>query len=629
MMHFFSRAPFATHYVLFFLLLSGAANAQDRFPINGPLFDNSTLARVDITIHPDSLAMILAEGNEQSDHEYMATFTFNRGNYSETIDSIGFRLRGNTSRNSAKKSFKVSLNTFIRGQKFYGVEKINLNGEHNDPSMSRALLSWYLFREAGVPGSRANHVRLYINGAYRGLYLNVEHVDEEFVDLRFGNNNGNLYKCLWPADLVYRGSDPDKYKQGNDGRRAYELKTNVEADDYSDLAHFIGILNNTTPDIFPLEMNRVFNINSYLKYLAVEILAGHWDAYSYNKNNYYLYYNEGTRKFEFIPYDPDNTFGISWFDDDWTTRDIYGWSKHGEPRPLTERILQHQVYRDRFSFYMDRLLDATYSSTHLDPWLDSAREQILGAAADDLYRTLDYGYTYQDFYNSFELAAGAHVRKGIKPFINTRSASALDQLNLNPVDPIITLLYVSQPILTEKAEVQFLVEDDGEISEVKAFFSSGDAFTERPLARLNDGVYRAIHPGLSSDGVVRFYLEATDDEMNTSRDPEEGWYSIYYGVTSASGRIVETAGSVSIYPNPASSFMEVAFNDADRLPVAQPTYHIYDASGRLLIRGRVDDNTGRITLPGEFTNGWYLLELNGQDSTGNVVTRHAKFIISK
>ena len=629
MMHFFSRAQVATYCVLILFLCSAAANAQERFPDNGPLFDNSTLARVDITIHPDSLALILEEGNEQSDHEYMATFTFTRGDYSKTIDSIGFRLRGNTSRYSAKKSFKVSLNTFIRGQKFHGVEKINLNGEHNDPSMSRALLSWYLFREAGVPGSRANHVRLYINGDYRGLYINVEHVDEEFVDLRFGNNNGNLYKCLWPADLVYRGSAPDKYNQEHDGRRAYELKINEEADDYSDLAHFIGLLNNTTPDMFPLEMNRVFNINSYLKYLAVEILAGHWDAYSYNKNNYYLYFNEGTRKFEFISYDPDNTFGISWFDDDWTTRNIYDWSKHGEPRPLTKKILQNQVYQDRFSFYMDRMLTATYNNTHLDPWLDHTREQILGAAADDLYRTLDYGYTYQDFYNSFEVAAGAHVRRGIKPFIDLRSSSALSQIDLHPVDPIITLLYVNQPDLSELTAIEFLVEDDGLIADVKAFFSSGDAFTERPASSIANGAYRAIHPGLSSGGVVRFYLEATDDEMNTSRDPEEGWYSVYYGVTANRTRKNNGFGPPSVFPNPATDFIQVAFTNAAGLPVAKTTYHIFDASGRMLMKGRLDAGTGRIELPGVLHDGLYLLQLKGPDYTGQTVARFAKFIISR
>jgi spore coat protein H len=629
MMHFFSRAQVATNLVLILFLLSGAVSAQDRFPDNGPLYDNSTLARVDITIHPDSLAMILAEGNEQSDHEYMATFTFTRGAWSETIDSIGFRLRGNTSRYSAKKSFKVSLNTFIPGQKFQGVEKINLNGEHNDPSMSRALLSWYLFRQAGVPGSRANHVRLYINGAYRGLYINVEHIDDEFVDLRFGNNDGNLYKCLWPADLVYRGSDPDQYKFDNDGRRAYELKINEETDDYSDLANFIGILNNTIADILPLELDRVFNVNSYLKYLAVEILTGHWDAYSYNKNNYYLYYNEGTRKFEFIPYDPDNTFGISWFDDDWTTRNIYDWSKHGEPRPLTKRILQNQVYRDRFSFYMEQLLTATYSNTHLDSWLESTREQILGAAADDLFRTLDYGYTYQDFYNSFEEAAGAHVRRGIKPFIGLRSSSALARLDLHPVDPIITLLYITQPVLTENAEVQFLVEDDGEVTDVRAFFASDNTFIERPISSMEDGAFRVIHPGLSSNGVVRFYLEATDSEMNTSRDPEEGWYSIYYGVTSDVTRHAGTFGQLNVYPNPASEFIQVAFTEAAGVAYAQTTYHIFDASGRMLIQGRLNAATGRIMLPGELSNGWYFLEMKGQDGTGYDLTRYAKFIISR
>jgi spore coat protein CotH len=629
MMHFFSRALVATYCLLILFLVPGAVSAQDWFPESGPLFDNSTIARVDITIAPDSLARILEEGNEQSDHEYMATFTFTRGEYSETIDSVGFRLRGNTSRYSAKKSFKVSLNTFIRGQKFHGVEKINLNGEHNDPGMSRALLSWYLFREAGVPGSRANHVRLYINNEYRGLYINVEHIDEEFVDLRYGNNNGNLYKCLWPADLVYRGTDPDQYKYDNDGRRAYELKTNEETDDYSDLAHFIGILNNTTTDIFPFELNRVFNINAYLKYLAVEILAGHWDAYSYNKNNYYLYFNEGTRKFEFIPYDPDNTFGISWFDDDWTDRNIYDWAKHGEPRPLTRRILQNQVYRDRFSFYLDQLLTTTYSNTLLDPLLDSIREQILGAAADDLFRTLDYGYSYQDFYNSFELAAGAHVRSGIKPFITTRSASAGSQLDLRSIDPIITLLYVTQPELSENAEVQFLVEDDGGIGDVRAYFASGDQFSERPVATLEGNRYRVIHPGLTANGIVKFYLEATDNDMNVSRDPEEGWYSIRYGITSDRNRLAEDTERIRIYPNPVSEILQVDLPGGTATQQAGAVYRIYDMTGRILKQGKLNAATRRISIPGEYREGVYLLELELMEDAGVAVSRFGKFMISR
>src|SRR3989337_4138626 len=99
------------------------------------IYDDSHVARVDITIDPSSLQWIY--NNVQSDSEHVATFHFKNNWIDETVDSIGFRLRGNTSRDSKKKSFKVSFNTFIKGRDFHNVEKLNLNGEHNDPSIIR------------------------------------------------------------------------------------------------------------------------------------------------------------------------------------------------------------------------------------------------------------------------------------------------------------------------------------------------------------------------------------------------------------------------------------------------------------------------------------------------------------
>ena len=580
-------------------------SAQNRFPEPGPLFDNSSLARVDIAIDPDSLAMFLDPVNVHSDHEYMAVFTFTRGAYSETIDSVGFRLRGNTSRHSAKKSFKVSLNTFIRGQKFHGVEKINLNGEHNDPSMSRALLSWYLFRKAGVPGSRANHVRLYINGEYKGLYINVEHVDEEFTDLRYGSNDGNLFKCLWPADLTYLGESPDSYKFDHDGRRAYELKQNTD-DDYSDLASFIDILNNTSTQQLPDDLNRMFNINVFLKYYALEVLTGHWDAYAFNKNNYYLYHNPGTGKFEFIPYDPDNTFGIAWNDIDWMSRDIYNWENDHEYRPLVERIFQEQVFRDRYSFYMNRFLMEFYHISHLAPLLDSIRNQVSEAAEEDQYRTLDYGYSYNDFYNAFESAAGNHVRTGIKPFISGRRSAALSQLTVNPVDPIITLLYLRGPVLQDFTDVQFLVEDDQEIRDVSIWFARDEGDFEKAVPLdLGSGHYRAVYPNVPQDAVLRFYMEATDEAMNTSRDPVEGWYSVHYGLTGREPVVTWDQDGLLISPNPVSALFRV------RLPqwTTAFTYRVFDASGRIMMQGEGRGAGFAAEVDGDLPGGLYFVDV--------------------
>ncbi len=111
-----------------------------------PVYPDNEISKVYIVIDPDSLDIILEEGNEASDYEYPATFIFNNSFVQDTITNIGFRLRGNTSRYSQKKSFKVSFNTFQPGLKFYGYEKLNLNGEHNDPSIIRSKLSWDLFK---------------------------------------------------------------------------------------------------------------------------------------------------------------------------------------------------------------------------------------------------------------------------------------------------------------------------------------------------------------------------------------------------------------------------------------------------------------------------------------------------
>ena len=84
-----------------------------------------------------------------------------------------------------KKSFKVDFNHFISGRDFHGVEKLNLNGEHNDVSIMRAKLSWDLYQSMGMVSSRAAHAKLYINGDYYGLYISVEHIDDSFYQRTF------------------------------------------------------------------------------------------------------------------------------------------------------------------------------------------------------------------------------------------------------------------------------------------------------------------------------------------------------------------------------------------------------------------------------------------------------------
>ena len=174
---------FSTRYLnfrvsfLFSLLISFYSIAQQ--DDSWKLYDDSQVARVDITIDPTAIEWLYQ--NVQSDSEFVASFHFQNAYLNETVDSIGFRLRGNTSRDAYKKSFKVSFNTFVSGREFYGIDKLNLNGEHNDPSIVRSKLCFDHFQTIGMKASRANHVEVYINGQYYGLYISVEHIDDEFL----------------------------------------------------------------------------------------------------------------------------------------------------------------------------------------------------------------------------------------------------------------------------------------------------------------------------------------------------------------------------------------------------------------------------------------------------------------
>ena len=231
------------------------------------VFDDTSVGEARILIDPDYLNFILDPANAKSDSLFPATFFYRNATIpGDTLLLVGVRIRGNTSRFSAKKSFKVDFNHFVPKRKFYGMEKLNLNGEHNDPSIMRSKLCWDLFQQIHVPASRANHVRLYINDKYFGLYINVEHIDDEFVQKRFGNQNGNLYKCLYPADLAYLGADQQPYQQFFGDRQAYELKTNKDQNDYSDLVHFIDVLNNTPAPQLKPELEKVFNDSVDLPY---------------------------------------------------------------------------------------------------------------------------------------------------------------------------------------------------------------------------------------------------------------------------------------------------------------------------------------------------------------------------
>ena len=423
---------------LLFLLTALLAVSSSIRAQSTRLYDDTQVSSVYLDLPVDSFQVIMTD--VWSDHYFQARFIFDDGFSRDTLYNVGLRLRGNTSRYAHKKSFKVSFNEYVSGRKYQGVKKLNLNGQHNDPTLVREKLFYDLWNKAGFPERRTSFVRLYINQVYYGLYTNLEEFDKSWLTRNFTNNAGNLYKCTWPADLVYLGSSQQVYKDlvnTATGERTYDLQTNETLDDYTDLVELITQLNQTPDSLFVNAIQQLIDVNEFLKAYAFDVATGNWDNYAYNKNNYFLYHHPFDGKFSFISYDTDNTFGVDWIGVNWATRNCLDWMNHSEPRPLITKLMAIGPFYHQYQHYLDSIARYIIAPDSVFPRLDSLRELIIPDVLADTFRCLDYGYTFDDFNLGFTGTVDGHTPWGIKPFLGTRSQYILNQLPPSGIfDPV-------------------------------------------------------------------------------------------------------------------------------------------------------------------------------------------------
>jgi hypothetical protein len=522
-------------FSLLLLLAFGVMSSSAQWPAPswGEVFLQNEIPEVHISISQESLDLLLLPDSAYSDFEHEAAFTFISSLGTETVGNIGFRLRGNTSRLAAKKSFKVSFNTFTNGGEWHGLEKLNLNGEHNDPSILRSRLNWEMADQAGLTYTRCGHVKLFINDEYYGLYINVEHIDENFITDRFGSDARNFYKCYYGANLDYISNNQEDYKQAPWGTRTYELKNNNTADDYTELVHFIDVLNNTSNNQLPCAIEQVFDVDLYLRTLAFEVLIGHWDGYAWNNNNYYLVQRTQDNKFTFVEYDLDNTLGIDWIGIDWSSRNIYNWAQNN--RPLANRLLQNAEYRNRYTYYFHKYMNEILTEEAISARLDQLIDLITPDALLDEYRTFDYGFDNDAFLASPDEGWGGHVSQGIKQYIQERYNSASQQLE-SFSSPLVLDIPVPSPRIDNNLFVQVSVLNGSEdLNSLIADISWDSGFQEQVILNdsgsngdlvAGDNIWSTLLPASSDLATFNILAEASGNTFEVSCSERKAWTSI-------------------------------------------------------------------------------------------------------
>ena len=535
----------------------GSAIDTDNSGVQSYVFDTTTVPSIYITMdQADMNYFYTTAGRYTEEYKKAAVFHFVKNGVTNTVGEIGIRPRGNTSRDKGKIPFKISFSKFYNGRRFFSLKKLNLNPDINDPSLARRYIVHYMLRKMGVATSLVNHVRLFINGYYMGVYINTENIDKKLISREFGDTeDGNLYKCLWPAPLTETTAIELKAATHtpNGGIRpscrAYELKINETADDYSGLADLTSTINGS-PSQYDLSSR--INIDTYLKNLAVTVMAGHWDNYWNNQQNYYLYQKSSDSKWEYFVYDPDNTFGCgdSWLSTDTTTWDFFNWNgMKNSSRPLVNAVLSIPAFVTQYSNNLIYIATNFYdpsSPNYLGIELDSLKARIQTAVSEDAVSsgrfltnyysagggdTHMFGWTADDFNNSYGTSySSQHVGKGLKQYIAAMYSKAATDLDLSGSGgSSYTSTYSSMYVRGE-------------------FNSWGNS---NPMSLITNNTWQAIIGGITSN--QRFKFEVTG---------ETNW-GTHWGDDSQTNGICEVEGEgTAAITNYLTGTVVFTFNDA-------------------------------------------------------------------
>lgn len=262
--------------------LAASMVAAPKLPPAHEFFTDGRIRTFKITVEQPGLAVL-----EKNDRSYVkATVTEGTNVYRD----VGLHLKGMGSFRPfhEKPSFAVKFDRYVEKQEFHGLSKLMLNNSSQDGTYLAELIATQMFRDGGLPAARVTHAFVEVNGRALGLYVAIEAMNRDFLKQYFRNTKGNLYEA---------------YLQDIDQKLDQDGGTDMTQ---SDLTNLVAIARIKKPLERWVALQRVLEVDKYISHLALELFASHTDGYARNRNNYRLYHDPGTGRFNFLVH------GLDW-----------------------------------------------------------------------------------------------------------------------------------------------------------------------------------------------------------------------------------------------------------------------------------------------------------------------------
>ncbi len=313
-------------------------------------------------------------------------------------------IRGRSSRAYPKSNYKIELledkdgvlkerDETLLGMRLEG--DWNLNGMYAEPTKVRDKVAadvWLAVTEdreavGFSTGYQCEYVEVIINGRYHGLYLLTERIDQKQLGLKDGEY---MYFSEGDIGKHYSQFMDLPFDENDDTIAGYSLEFPKEMNDTENEWELFGELTkaveSTGPDKFEAVAPTLIDVNSLADYeIFVQAVAG---CDNLIQNTFYVarLQEDGTHRFEFVPWDLDQTFGNKWFGDHTpllTGEDLNGMRDYechfwvSEKMKFTNACDFNNILKERYA----QLRKTVLSTETLTDMVQDANEAIVNSGA--------------------------------------------------------------------------------------------------------------------------------------------------------------------------------------------------------------------------------------------------------
>jgi hypothetical protein len=459
----------------------------------------------------------------------------------QRFEGVGVRFRGTKSFQPGGKrnGLYLKLNHRNRNQAIQGYNTIKLSSALRDPSMIREVLGYEIARNY-LPTPKANFAQVYINNQPYGLLVNVESIEEPFLQSNFGDSNGPLFQSSSHDPYM---NYPSQCKQNIFGSLEYDHDIDCyflnwekkSATGWDDLIELTRILEQE-----PEKINSVLNVDRTLWMLAYNNVLVNLSSYTGQHSQNYYFYKDKFGQFNPILWDLNLNFGS--FKNVGSGSDLkLKQLQELDPllhidnptKPLISKLLENEWYRKVYLSHVRTIVYEQFSSGKYEQRAKELQNLIQLAVVNDPNKL----YTFDDFNRSLTETIGNLSRiPGIVELMSARTNFLKRHKDLAALPPAIsdTKVLTRSQFSSRRVDtfrVQTKVDRYPKRVKLMYRFSPDEPFREVAMSddgqnndgEANDGIYGVIIAPQSGQTLIEYYVVAEGATMVSFDPPSYMW----------------------------------------------------------------------------------------------------------